>query len=147
MPIDLDTTEAPAFIRITLRGVWPTLEDQRDARLHLLAKGQLTAETRALIDFRALATTADYSDVETIIASAMKDGGMPFFRAYVVGSAVQFGLVRQMKALAPPQVEIEIFTDEQEAHVWLWRQSNAPGLGPRTGLRLTLEAANTVYRP
>ena len=121
MPIDIDTSEAPAFIRITLRGAWPTLEEQRDARLHLLASGKLTQDTRALIDFRALATTAAYSDVEQIIAAAMKDGGLPYIRAYVVGSAVQFGLVRQMKSLAPPQVEIEIFTDEQEAHVWLWR--------------------------
>ena len=133
MPIDIDTTEAPAFIRITLRGEWPTLEEQRDARLHLLAKGQLTAETRALIDFRALATTANYSDVGKIIAAAMKDGGMPFFRAYVVGSAVQFGLVRQMKALAPPQVELEIFTDEQEAQVWLWRNQRGPSKGQTSG--------------
>jgi hypothetical protein len=74
-----------------------------------------------LIDFRQLASTAGYSDVERIIASAMKDGGWPLFRAYVVGSAVQFGLVRQMKALAPSTVELEIFTSEEEAHVWLWR--------------------------
>jgi hypothetical protein len=121
MPIEIDTAEAPAFIRITLRGAWPTLEEQRDARLRLLADGLLTNDTRALIDFRDLTTTAESSDVEKIIGAAMKDGGLPFFRAYVVGSAVQFGLVRQMKAIAPPQVELEVFTDEQEAHVWLWR--------------------------
>jgi len=121
MPIDVDLTEAPAFIRITLRGEWPTLEEQRDARLRLINSGELTAATRALIDFRQLASTANYSDVEQIIQSAMKDGGWPLFRAYLVGSAVQFGLVRQMKSLAPANVEIEIFTNEEEAHVWLWR--------------------------
>jgi hypothetical protein len=121
MPIDVDTSEAPSFIRITLRGEWPTLEEQRDARQEMMKSGDLTAETRALIDFRQLASTAGYSDVESIIASAMKDGGWPLFRAYVVGSAVQFGLVRQMKALAPSTVELEIFTSEEEAHVWLWR--------------------------
>jgi hypothetical protein len=121
MPIDTDTSEAPAFIRITLRGDWPTLAAQRDARQQLIAGGHLTAATRALIDFRQLVTTAGYSDVEAIIAAAMKDGGWPLFRAYVVGSAVQFGLVRQMKALAPATVELEIFTSEEEAHVWLWR--------------------------
>lgn len=124
MPIDLDVTDAPAFVRITLRGEWPTLEEQRDVRRTLIADGHLTAETRALIDFRLLASTAGYSDVEEIIASAMKDGGWPLFRAYVVGSAVQFGLVRQMKALAPATVELEIFTSEEEAHVWLWRNQN-----------------------
>lgn len=121
MPIDVDTAEAPYFVRITLRGEWPTLEEQRDARRALMANSHLTAETRALIDFRQLASTASYSDVEKIIASAMQDGGWPLYRAYVVGSAVQFGLVRQMKALAPPTVELEIFTSEEEAHVWLWR--------------------------
>jgi hypothetical protein len=126
MPIEIDTAEAPAFIRITLRGAWPTLEEQRDARLRLLADGLLTNDTRALIDFRDLTTTAGYSDVEKIIGAAMKDGGLPFFRAYVVGSAVQFGLVRQMKANAPPQVELEVFTDEQEAQVWLWRNERKP---------------------
>jgi hypothetical protein len=121
MPIDIDTSEAPSFIRITLRGEWPTLDAQRDARHKAIAAGHLTAETRALIDFRQLATTAKYSEVETIVSAAMKDGGWPLFRAYVVGSAVQFGLVRQMKALAPPTVALEIFTSEEEAHVWLWQ--------------------------
>lgn len=121
MPIDVDTAEAPTFIRITLRGEWPTLDEQRDVRQQLMKTGQLTAATRALIDFRELSSTANYTDVEKIIQSAMKDGGWPLFRAYVVGSAVQFGLVRQMKALAPATVELEIFTSEEEAHVWLWR--------------------------
>lgn len=121
MPIDIDTSEAPAFIRITLHGEWPTIDEQREARLRLMNTGQLTEKTRALIDFRDLTSTAQYSDVERIIQSAMKDGGWPLFRAYVVGSAVQFGLVRQMKSLAPPNVELEIFTNEEEAQVWLWK--------------------------
>jgi len=121
MPIDVETSEAPTFIRITLRGEWPTLDEQRDVRQRLIKAGQLTAATRALIDFRDLSSTANYTEVEKIIQSAMKDGGWPLFRAYVVGSAVQFGLVRQMKALAPKHVELEIFTNEEEAHVWLWR--------------------------
>jgi hypothetical protein len=54
----------------------------------------------------------------------MKDGGWPLFRAYLVGSAVQFGLVRQMKSLAPPSVELEIFTNEDEAQAWLWRNGH-----------------------
>lgn len=130
MPIHVDTTDAPEFIRITLRGAWPTIDEQREARQRVIAAGLLTATTRALIDLRELSSTAAHNEVEKIIASAMKDGGWPLFRAYLVGSAVQFGLVRQMKALAPASlVEIEIFTDEQEALVWLWR--NEPGAAPR----------------
>jgi hypothetical protein len=127
MPIEVDTTDAPSFIRITLRGSWPTLEEQRDARERAIAAGLLTAETRALIDFRELSTTANYTEVEQIIAAAVRAGGLPAYRAYVVGSAVQFGLVRQMKALAPPGlVDLEIFTNEEEALLWLWRNENTP---------------------
>ena len=121
MPIEIDTAGAPAFLRITLRGEWPTIEEQRAAREAAIAAGHLTADTRALIDFRDLTSTAAYSDVEKIVAAAVQAGGWPLFRAYLVGSAVQFGLVRQMKALAPPSIELEIFTNEEEAHVWLWR--------------------------
>jgi hypothetical protein len=123
MPIDVDTSEAPSFIRINLRGEWPTIEEQGRVRHQLIESGQLTADTRALIDLRNVATTAGYSDVEHMIAAATKAGGLPLFRAYLVGSAVQFGLVRQMKALAPSPVELEIFTDEREAHIWLWRNA------------------------
>jgi hypothetical protein len=124
MPIEIDTSEAPTFIRITLHGEWPSLGEQREARLRLINTGQLTEKTRALIDFRQLASTAQYSEVEQIIRSALKDGGWPLYRAYLVGSAVQFGLVRQMKALAPSQVKLEIFTNEEDAQVWLWRNES-----------------------
>jgi hypothetical protein len=122
MPIEVDTSNAPSFIRITLRGSWPSIEEQRDARERAIAAGLLTTQTRALIDFRELSSTAGYTEVEKIIASAMKAGGVPLFRAYVVGSAVQYGLVRQIKALAPPDlVDLEVFTNEEEALLWLWR--------------------------
>lgn len=121
MPIVVDTSEAPSFIRITLHGDWPTIDEQREVRQRLLAAGQLTETTRALIDFRQLASTVPYTEVEKIIAAAVKDGAMPFHRAYLVGSAVQYGLVRQMKAVSPRSlVTLEIFTDEQEAMMWLW---------------------------
>src|SRR5262245_63374788 len=96
MPIEVDTTDAPAFVRITLRGQWPSIEEQRDAREKAIAAGHLTPETRALIDFRELTSTANYTDVEKIVAAAMQAGGLPHFRACVVGSAVEFGLVRQV---------------------------------------------------
>src|SRR5262245_47626489 len=85
MPIEIDASEAPTFIRITLHGEWPTLDEQREARLRMINTGQLTDKTRALIDFRQLSSTAPYSEVEQMIRSAMKDGGWPLFRAYVVG--------------------------------------------------------------
>lgn len=119
--IDVDIADAPAFLRITLRGAWPTIEEQREAREYAIAAGQLTRQTRALFNFRELSSIANYTEVEKMIEAAMKLGGVPLFRAYVVGSAVQFGLVRQMKTLAPPSIELEIFTNEEDALLWLWR--------------------------
>lgn len=121
MPIAVDTSEAPEFLRITLHGNWPTIDEQREVRQRLIASGQLTESTRALIDFRLLASTVAYTEVAKIVAAAIQDGGLPFHRAYLVGSAVQYGLVRQMKSIAPPHIALEIFTDEQEALMWLWR--------------------------
>lgn len=74
-----------------------------------------------MIDLRSVTSTAPYTDVAAIIAAAMQDQGWPLYRAYVVGSAVQVGLVNQMKALAPAHVEIEVFTDEAGAIQWLRR--------------------------
>lgn len=119
--IEIDATDAPAFVRITLRGEWPTIDEQRDVRERAMAAGQLTDKTRALFDFRDLSSIANYTEVDKMIAAAMKAGGLPLYRAYVVGSAVQFGLVRQMKALAPSPIELEIFTNEEDALLWLWR--------------------------
>ncbi len=120
--IDVDTTDAPAFLRITPRGAWPAIDEQREAREHAIAAGHLTRQTRALFDLRELSSIANYTEVEKMIEAAMKLGGVPLFRACVVGSAVQFGLVRQMKALAPPSIELEVFTNEEDALLWLWRK-------------------------
>ena len=60
-------------------------------------------------------------EVPAMIQAALKSGGLPLRRAYVVASAVQFGLVRQMQALAPPEIKVEIFFNESEALAWLDR--------------------------
>ena len=126
MPIEVDATQAPAFLRWTVTGSWPSIDDLGNVRTRLIAGGQLTAETRVLIDMRNVETVPEYHEVPAMIQAALKSGGLPLRRAYVVASVVQFGLVRQMQALAPPEIAVEIFFNEVEALNWL-HTANEPG--------------------
>ena len=90
-----------------------------DVRTALIAKAQLTTDTRALFDLRNVETVPAYHEVAAMIEAAMRTGGLPLVRAYLVGSAVQYGIVRQMKSLAPPHIKVEIFFTEIEALAWI----------------------------
>lgn len=116
-----DVQGAPQFIRYAVTGEWPTIDEHRALRQALIEQGHLTRETRALFDIRMSATTPDYGEVRTMISAAMTQGGLPLRRAYLVGTAVQVGLVRQMQSLAPPSIAVEVFTTEAEAIAWLSR--------------------------
>jgi hypothetical protein len=119
MPIAVDTSEAPQFVRLTITGPWPGITDVAMVRERLIADGHLTEPTRGLLDIRNVETIPDYADVAPMIAAASRGGGLPRYRAYVVSSAEQFGIVRQMKALAPPGYKIEIFFNDADALAWL----------------------------
>ena len=119
MPIAVDTSEAPQFVRLTITGPWPGITDIGMVRERLIAHGHLTEVTRGLVDIRNVETIPNYADVAAMIEAARRGGGMPWYRAYVVSSAEQFGIVRQMKALAPPGYKIEIFFNEADALAWL----------------------------
>ena len=119
MPIAVDTSKAPQFVRLTITGAWPGITDIGMVRQRLIAHGHLTELTRGLVDIRNVETIPNYADVAAMIEAARRDGGMPWYRAYVVSSAEQFGIVRQMKALAPPGYKIEIFFNEADALAWL----------------------------
>jgi len=100
-------------------GDWPSIAELGALRQQLIAAGQLTEQTKGLFDLRMVASVPMYSQVQEIVAAAMKQGGLPLRRGYLVGASIQFGLVRQMQALAPPQISIEIFTNEAAARSWL----------------------------
>ena len=119
LPIEIDASEAPAFLRWIVRGEWPSIAEMGEVRARLIANGQLTAATRALFDLRNVETVPGYHEVAPMIVAAMKVGGWPRYRGYIVGSALQFGLVQQMKALAPPEIRVDVFFDELEANTWL----------------------------
>jgi hypothetical protein len=89
-------------------------------------------QTKGLLDLRSATCVPLYSEVREIVDAAMKQGGLPLRRAYLVGSAVHYGLVQQMQALAPPQISIQIFTQETEARSWLMRTEDEPRRVVRT---------------
>ncbi len=107
-------------MRWTVEGEWPSIDEQRALRLALVQSGQLTAATRALIDLRMAANIPQYDELGATVRAALRDGGLPSRRAYLVGSAAQHGLVRQLQALAEGSaVTIAIFSNEAEALLWL----------------------------
>jgi hypothetical protein len=122
MPIAVDTSDAPQFVRWTITGPWPAISDVAIVRERLIADGHLTAQTRGLWDIRDVETIPSYAEVTPMIESARRAGGLPWYRAYVVGSAEQFGIVRRMKAMAPADYRIEIFFNDADALAWLRRQ-------------------------
>ena len=122
MPIAVDTSEAPRFVRWTITGPWPGISEVGLVREQLIADGHLTELTRALLDIRDVETIPSYAEVTPMIESARRAGSLPWCRAYVVSSAEQFGIVRQMKALAPPGYRIEIFFNDADALAWLRSQ-------------------------
>jgi hypothetical protein len=120
LPIAIDTSEAPSFLRFTLMRAWPTIEQQREVRLRLIDAGQLTMKTRAVIDLRDVAEMPNHADANAILAAPAREGGLPRLRAYLVGSAVQYGMARQFRSMAGAAAQIGIFTNEHEALEWLW---------------------------
>jgi hypothetical protein len=119
VPISCDLDDAPRSIRLTVTGNWPSIAELGAIRQQLISTGLLTEKTKGLFDLRMVASVPMYSQVAEIVGAAMRQGGLPLQRAYLVGTSVQYGLVRQMQALAPPQISIEIFTHEMEALEWL----------------------------
>ena len=120
MPVQVDTARAPQRLVLTVTDPWPAIDEFSSLRQSLIKSGHLNELSRALIDMRH-ANPPNYHDANAIVAAAIKDGAWPLSRAYLVGSAVQFGFARQLQSLAPRQMEVQIFTSEDEALRWLNR--------------------------
>jgi hypothetical protein len=113
----------PRLVRITFHAEWPTREEQLRIRQQLLAEGHVTPATLVLIDLRPLGNISPrFEEVGPRItgdAAVTQPGVLPTRTAYLVGSAVQFGFVDQLKAYAPLHMKIEAFANEDEALAWL----------------------------
>ena len=118
--IGVDLSDSPNFIRFTLTGEWPTSEQQRQLRESLNATGELTADTRALIDLRELAAVGPVDPV-----TAAKDGVITKVQAYLVATAEQHQFARRCRIASGPGRVLEIFIEERAALEWLWNADSA----------------------
>ena len=114
--IDVDRSDSPNFIRLTLTGEWPAPDEQRQLRESLGASGELTADTRALIDLRELAPPSGPFDA----AASAKEGVIARVQAYLVATSDQHHFARQCRITAGPGRVVEIFIEERAALEWLW---------------------------
>jgi hypothetical protein len=119
MPIEVDTSEAPAFLRYRYTGPYPSIEEQALVRDRLIADGHLTRDTVALMDARQLEEVPDDDVLLRTVAAALQRGGWPRRRAYLIDPARHAQMIEQFKQLAMTTVTTAAFTDEREALAWL----------------------------
>lgn len=119
MPIEVDTSQAPAFLRYRFTGPFPSVEEQSLLRERLIADGHLTAATVALMDAREVETIPDDDVLARTVAAALQRGGWPRRRAYLIDPAKHTHMIEQFKQLAMTSVTTAGFADEQDALEWL----------------------------
>jgi hypothetical protein len=119
VPIEVDTAQAPAFLRYRYVGGFPSIEEMTMIRNHLIALGLLTADTIALMDIRGLTEVPDEDFLAKAVAAALEKGGWPRRRAYLIDPARHQYMIAQFQDLAMRTVTTAAFVDEQEALTWL----------------------------
>lgn len=122
MPIEVDTTEAPALIRIRCVGRLPTAIEQEQLRADLRSQGLLTHSSVSLLDFRS-AEMPDALTVAQMFAAAAR-AGMPRRRACLINPGKHLQLLKQFQQAAP-WMSTAAFIDEPEALEWLLNPEGA----------------------
>ena len=122
MPIEVDTSQAPQFLRYRYYGAYPSLAEQSQTRETLIARGFLNADTIALMDARELADVPDHDMLARTVAAALQRGGWPVRRAYLIDPVRHAHMIRQFQDFAMTTVETAAFSDEAEAMDWLLKR-------------------------
>jgi hypothetical protein len=122
VPIEVDTTRAPAFIRYRFYGEYPSIEEQAAVRESLLTFGLLTTATAALMDVRELTHLPNDDILAKTVAAALERGGLPRRRAYLIDPLSHRHMIEQFQDLAMTTVTTAAFVDEGEAMAWLLRR-------------------------
>ena len=124
MPIDVDTTEAPALIRLRYYGQMPTPDEQRALRRDLVSQGLLGEGSACLLDVREV-EIPDAMTIATSIADLVR-ADLPVRRAYIINPGKHLPLLQQFKKAAP-WLTSAAFLDEREALEWLLNPEGAAG--------------------
>jgi hypothetical protein len=119
VPIEVDTTRAPSFIRYRFFGDYPSIEEQHALRDSLIMLGLLTAQTVALMDVRELTRVPDDDILAKTVAAALQRGGWPLRRAYLIDPVSHRHMIEQFQDLAMTTVTTAAFADDDEAMAWL----------------------------
>ena len=121
MPIEVDTSKAPAFLRYRFHGGFPSVEEQSLLRDRLITFGFLTAETLAIMDTREIVELPTDDFLARTVAAALERGGWPRRRAYLIDPRMHQHMIAQFQDLAMTTVTTAAFVDEDEAMAWLMR--------------------------
>ena len=121
MPVEIDTTEAPALLRFRCFGALPTAEEQEKLRADLMEQGLLTDSSVSLLDVREV-DTPDALTIAQSIAAALR-AGMPRRRACLINPA-STSILQQFQQAAP-WMTTAAFIDEREAIEWLLNPEGA----------------------
>lgn len=122
MPIEVDTTEAPALLRFRCFGALPSAEEQEKLRADLIDQGLLTEGSVSLLDVRE-AETPDAVTVAKSIAAAVR-AGIPKRRACLINPGKHLHVLQQFQK-AVPWMSTAAFIDEREALEWLLNPEGA----------------------
>src|SRR5258707_12574727 len=98
-------TDDRGFIRVTLTGSWPTLDELKKLRKDLDARGEGNS---VLADMRGVTGDFPYSEqIRSVVANVRESKtSATRRRAVLVGSDVQFGIARMFQSLLPGEVEV-----------------------------------------
>jgi hypothetical protein len=122
--MELDTSEAPALLKMRFSGALPSPEEQAALRNDLIARGLLTVDTVCLLDLRE-ADTPDAVTIGRSIAALLRVG-MPRRRACLINPGKHLKVLQYFQA-AVPWMSTAGFIDEREALEWLLNPEGAAG--------------------
>lgn len=119
MPIEVDRSEAPRLLRYRYWGPPPSSQEQADVRLTMIASGELTDETSAVMDLRGLTGVHTAEALDAAIVSALRVGGWPCRRAYVVLPWMHEAMMEMLEDRLSETITMAAFIDVGAALQWL----------------------------
>jgi hypothetical protein len=122
--MEVDTSEAPALLKVRCAGALPSPEEQAALRDDLIARGLLTIDTVSLLDLRE-AETPDAITIGKSIAALLRVG-MPRRRACLINPGKHLQVLQYFQ-MAVPWMSTAAFTDEREAREWLLNPEGTAG--------------------
>ena len=118
MPIEVDTAEAPALLRLRLADPVPSVDEIAAIRDGLITAGSLNENTVSLIDVREV--TRPVTDAGFLrLARVMLGERSPRRRAVLMNPGLHLRLMQLFQSIAPPSAAIAGFLDERVALEWL----------------------------